>query len=384
MKILLIRTAALESSFESKKYNEQEIGLATSLTKKGHECGIVYYAKKGNGKNEIIESQGVNIKIYHLEGINFLKGAIYEKSIYEICDKYDIIQIYECDKIMSWLLYKRYPQKVILYHGPYEATFTWKHNLYTRIFYKIFAKRANYIEATTLTKSVLAENSLKQKGFKNISTIGVALDDGKFKKIDNTKIHIIKKIKKENINLLYVGKLEKRRNIIFLIEILEKLIKENNKYRLILVGKGNKKYVDKVFKFARKKGLMDYIIYEESINQENIKQLYDQCDVFLLPTSYEIFGMVLLEAMYFKIPVITTLNGGSSTLIQNRKNGIICELYKTEDWKKEINYLVENKEFKRNIIENAYNTIIDKYTWDKLSDDFIENYKIKINGKDKK
>lgn len=50
--------------------------------------------------------------------------------------------------------------------------------------------------------------------------------------------------------------------------------------------------------------------------------VYQSCDAFSLPTRYEIFGMVLLEAMYYGLPTFTTYNGGSSTLM-NQENGII-------------------------------------------------------------
>ena len=47
MKILIVRTIALEYDHKVKTYNTQGIGLATELSRLGHECALVYYAKKG-------------------------------------------------------------------------------------------------------------------------------------------------------------------------------------------------------------------------------------------------------------------------------------------------------------------------------------------------
>lgn len=56
-----------------------------------------------------------------------------------------------------------------------------------------------------------------------------------------------------------------------------------------------------------------------------MKGVYQQADFFLLPTEYEIFGMVLLEAMFFRRVVLTTPNGGADMLLRSGENGIVLE-----------------------------------------------------------
>ena len=84
--------------------------------------------------------------------------------------------------------------------------------------------------------------------------------------------------------------------------------------------------------------------------------------------------MVLLESMYFGLPAITTLNGGSSTLVKNNENGFICEL-KKEEWCKCINKIISDGELRNNISCNCTKEIVEKYTWDKLADKFFNIYK---------
>ncbi len=377
MKILLIRTSSAENTVFKNIYNEQEVGLAKELVKKGHECGIVYYAKKGNASIQEIKVEDKTIKIYNIEGKEFIKSAIYNEEIYELCDQYDILQIYECDKIMSWKIYSKFPNKTLLYHGPYKAKFTWKHNIYTNLFYKLFLKRNKYYKAPIITKSVLAEKYLKKIGFKNVETIGVGLDTNKLENNLNKENNFVKSLKEKNsndINLLYIGKLEKRRNIKFLIKLFAELKKANGNINLIIVGKGDKNYVVKLFNYAKKIGVYDNIKYCESIPQNETKQLYEFADLFLLPTKYEIFGMVLLEAMYCKLPVVTTLNGGSSVLIQNGKNGFVCKENDVVEWKNIIYQYVINKTTYKEIGNNAKSTIIDKFVWEKLSNKFEKKY----------
>ncbi len=379
MKILLVRTSSAENTIFKNIYNEQEVGLAKQLTKLGCECGIVYYSKKGNGSTQEILMENKKIKIYNLEGKDFCKSALYKKEIYDLCEQYDIIQVYECDKVMSWLIYSKYPNKTIIYHGPYKSKFTWKHNLYAKIFYKIFLHKKNFCNAYIITKSLLAEDFLKKQGFKNVHTIGVGLDTEKFEKQQEKNItieNLINQKEKHSLQfMLYIGKMEDRRNITFLIDILENVIKKNKNVKLILVGKGNQEYVNKCFKYAKEKNIFENIIYIESIPQQELPELYKNCEVFLLPTQYEIFGMVLLEAMYFGIPTITTLNGGSSTIIKNQENGIICSLNNLEEWTDSVNKILNDSDFRKRIIENSRKQIIKNYTWDILADKFLSIYK---------
>ena len=100
------------------------------------------------------------------------------------------------------------------------------------------------------------------------------------------------------------------------------------------MGKGKENYKKLVFEKIRQYGLEQNVIYFDNLQQKDIANLYKIADIFILPSQYEIFGMVLLEAMYFGLPVLTTLNGGSSTLIKNEENGFICELDEKEKWER--------------------------------------------------
>ena len=81
--------------------------------------------------------------------------------------------------------------------------------------------------------------------------------------------------------------------------------------------------------------------------------------------------MVLLEAMHFGVPTITTYNGGSSTLIKEGQNGYICDDLNENKWSKKINELLNCDN--RNISQNAF-LRIEEFTWDNLVNSFIEVY----------
>lgn len=367
MKILIIRLFPYEMNLNS--YNIQEIGLAKALTKKGNQCDIVFYTK-GKERSERIEvDRGKYITIFWMRGINFLKNGLYGKKLIKLAENYDIVQSSEYDQIYNLKLNRKLGEKLVIYHGPYYSNFNKRYNFKCKLF-DILLANSKYKQTQFITKSILAKRFLIKKGYKKVISIGVGLDVEKVENLAKVeKLDWIEGLNNKYKYLLYIGKIEKRRNIKFLIDILKNLIKKDNNIRLILVGNGKKNYIKEILDYSREEKVVSYIIYKKSIKQENIKDLYSKCDIFLLPTSYDIFGMVLLEAMYFGLSVVTTLNGGSSMLIKNGENGFIEDM-NVDKWIKKINI----KECEK-IGENATKTIRNQFTWDSLSEKFINIYK---------
>lgn len=373
MKILIIRTYPDEINI--KNYNCQELGLAKALVKKGNICDIVLYTKKNkNYGEEIIVEDNKKIHIYYLKAKKFFKNVFFDKTdLKNIIKDYDIVQVAEYDQIGN-IQIKKIAKKMIIYHGPYASKFTKGYNLKCKISDFIYLFNKDYKNTPCITKSKLAENFLRKKGFKYVTTIGVGLDNARFneKAKKSSKVIKLEQLKKDEElkYLLYIGKIEQRRNTLFLIKLLYEIRKTKSNVKLILIGKGEKKYMDKVKKEVKKYNLKESIVYIEKMQQEELSNIYQISDIFLLPTEYEIFGMVLLEAMYFGLPVITTYNGGSSTIIENKKNGFI-EQIDIEKWKNIILKKLNNKE----ISVNAKQTIENNYTWDMLCKKFIKLYR---------
>ena len=370
VKILIVRLFPNEININN--YNVQEIGLAKALVKKGHQCDIVLYTK-GKERQETIEVKDKkSITIFWMRGINFLKNGLYSNKIIYLSKNYDIVQSSEYDQLYNIKLRRKINKKLIIYHGPYYDKFNKEYNLKCNIFDMLFLSN-EYKNVKFITKSELATNFLKEKGFKDVTTIGVGLDKDKF--INNVpNKDIINKLKDNKKYLLYIGKIEKRRNTLFLIKLLKNISMKNEDVKLVLIGNGTKKYVQKVFNYAKELNVYDKIIYFNKIVQNEISTLYKKCDIFVLPTEYEIFGMVMLEAMYFGLPVITTLNGGSSTVIEDGKDGYICNNSDVKEWTNKIEYLFNNKEKYNSISKKATQKIVNHYIWDSIANKFIKIY----------
>lgn len=72
--------------------------------------------------------------------------------------------------------------------------------------------------------------------------------------------------------------------------------------------------------------------------------------------------MVLLEAIYFGVPVVTSLNGGSTTLMQNYRTGQIVDLTESK-WEFAIAKYLQDKSYCNEVVQNARNAL-NEYNWD--------------------
>lgn len=375
MRILIIRT--FPDILDWRSYNVQEIGLARALVCRGHKCDIVLYNGRNQDSTEIYtfeeEGKTYSFFIYKCKGYSFLKNGFMPK-VKKLIYRYDVIQVHEYDQLLSWWLYTREYVPTVIYHGPYYHPYTKGYNLKCMIFDAIFLHGKNYREVRTLTKSELAADFLKSKGFKNVVSVGVGLNTDNFRtgdtKYDNEKNDSAN----DERSLLYVGKIEDRRNVYFLVEVFRILRKKCEDIHLVLVGGGEPEYVDRFLKSIAIEIEEKKIIYIPKASQRELADIYKKSDIFIFTSNYEIFGMVLLEAMYFRLPVFSSENGGSSTLIQNDKNGYIFKNFQAEEWADRISRVIQDKEKMRQLGENARMTIEEGYTWDRLAEKFEREY----------
>ena len=172
---------------------------------------------------------------------------------------------------------------------------------------------------------------------------------------------------KNKRNILYVGSIIKRKNVELIIRAFNE-IKKYKQYKdvqLILIGKGEKKYIDSCISLLSKE-TKSSVIYEPFIENAQLKFIYEKSEIFLLPSLQEIFGMVLLEAMYFGVPTISSNSAGAETLISNEENGIIISEFDEDIWKEKICFLLDNESMRKKIGDKASETIINNFMWDNI------------------
>lgn len=379
MKILILKDVPGEIKVQKMTYNIQEIGLAVALRKAGHTADVMCLSDDRKNHVHHINIEGQEITIYSMGGYVLLKNGWFKKDVYPIIDEYDVIHACEYNQMYTRHLAKKYQDKMVCYHGPYYCNFNKNYNRMAKIFDLFFVNRYRKLNTCFITKSRLAKQYLSDKGLKNVHAVGVGLSVailGGDEKETLPEIEQIKQIK--CIKLLYIGVIEPRRNSLFLLELAHNLKQRGLDFKLIMIGRYKDNDYKRIFEDRiRQYGIEENILYIPRMEQKYLGYVYALSDIFLLPTIYDIFGMVLLEAMHFGVPTITTVNGGSNMMIEDGKNGYVMNDFDVNKWVAKIIDLAENPKLRTYIGDNAHETIQNGFTWEKLAPKFIEIYKNK-------
>jgi glycosyltransferase involved in cell wall biosynthesis len=365
MKLAIIRTSYNPINIQS--YNVQETGLAKGLLNYGISTDFYSIFEDLDTMQTIANNNACKVNLIPLKKRWMFFGRItyFPKLINSIIkNNYDIVQVHEDSQLMTpFILHECHKHKIktVLYQGMYMDYKGIKH-IYQYfldfLFFKAIQKCADIIFA----KTPFAKKYLEEKGYKNILVLPIGLDYEKERKTYHS-YEKLKDIKSQYDKiLLYVGKIEKRRNPLFLIDILSHL--ESN-IAMIIVGDGP--MYAQMMEYAKKENVLGRLFVIKYIPNNEIHDVYKICNIFLLPTNYEIYGMVVMEALFNGLPVIATPEAGTSSILTDDKLGV-CLSFDIEKWVNEIlKYLNSDKtnlsSYRTEHVKNAYswNTIAAKY-----------------------
>jgi D-inositol-3-phosphate glycosyltransferase len=120
-------------------------------------------------------------------------------------------------------------------------------------------------------------------------------------------------------------------------------------------------------------GLSDLITFLGARDQDTLQYYYAAADVLVMPSHYESFGMVALEAMACGTPVIASDVGGLSTLVQDGKTGFRVKVNDPEALAKAIERLMDNEARRRRMGHSAA-CYAEDYSWQKVVDKLVAVY----------
>lgn len=122
--------------------------------------------------------------------------------------------------------------------------------------------------------------------------------------------------------LLFIGRFTEEKQPIRMIEIFSEIRKKDQTYKLLMVGNGELKTA--VENRIKELKLADSVQLVERIPNCDIWELYRMADSFVNLNQQEIFGMAILEAMYYGCKVVAWNAPGPNLIIENDVSGILC------------------------------------------------------------
>lgn len=164
------------------------------------------------------------------------------------------------------------------------------------------------------------------------------------------------------INLLYVGRIAREKNIDKIIKSLEYL---PNNVNLHIIGDG--KFLSNLSSLASTR-----IIFHGRKEGNALSNYYKSSDIFLLVSKSEGCPVVLLEAMSFSLPIVASNVSGNKEIIKDRFNGLLV-IPEPREISKAVKELISNKRLSQRLVSNGKKEI-KKYYWQKIAKTYQEAY----------
>jgi phosphatidylinositol alpha-mannosyltransferase len=179
------------------------------------------------------------------------------------------------------------------------------------------------------------------------------------------------------LNILFVGRLEKRKGLKHLIDAF-KIVKDSfPNSRLIVVGPGvrfRRKYENKV-----KREHIGDVVFAGKVSLEDLPRYYKTADVYCSPAvSGESFGIVLLEAMAVGTAIVATDIPGYASVLTNGKEGLLVRPRKPKLMAEAICRILSDKELRLQMGASGIITSR-KYDWKKVANQ-VYNYYLEVLG----
>jgi teichuronic acid biosynthesis glycosyltransferase TuaC len=167
--------------------------------------------------------------------------------------------------------------------------------------------------------------------------------------------------------LLSVGNLEIIKGHNHLIEAIKRVTRERKDLLCFIIGDGSQKQA--LERQIQEENLSDYVRMAGSKPHDRIPAWMNACDLFVLPSLNESFGIVQIEALACGKPVIATSTPGSKEIITSDKHGLLCRPGDGEDLAEKIMSGLEHEWDSRDILSYA-----EGYSWDKIAQEIISLY----------
>lgn len=171
-------------------------------------------------------------------------------------------------------------------------------------------------------------------------------------------------------SILYVGGLEARKGVEFLLLAMEQVRKEIPNSMLTIIGRSglaSGQFSDErklLRDLTRRLGIEENVHFQDFVPEKSLPRYYHECDVFVLPSRMEGWGLTLMEAMASSKPVIAHRVGGIPELVDHCKNGLLLECGDVRGLAESIIRILTDRKLARSLGKAAREKV-EQFSWER-------------------
>lgn len=165
----------------------------------------------------------------------------------------------------------------------------------------------------------------------------------------------------------YAGRIIENKGIFELLDAIRVIHTNTKDIRLVICGDGKPNDIERMNCYINQHQMAEYVQYVGF--QKDMNQWYRSIHCLVAPSKVqEAFGLVLCEAMYCKVPVITSTSGAQAEIIENGVCGVLIDTVNSESISEAIQGLMNNDALRTSIIEQGYTRVESTFTIAKMVD----------------
>jgi phosphatidylinositol alpha-mannosyltransferase len=189
----------------------------------------------------------------------------------------------------------------------------------------------------------------------------------------NTRYPPLEQLADGRPTVLFVGRLEKRKGLKFLLRAWPKVLERQPNARLVVVGRGRP--LEGYRRFAARQGWSPSdVVFAGYVAAEDLPRYYQSCDVFCAPnTGQESFGIVLLEAMAAGAPIVASDIPGYRDVVSDGEQGLLVEPKNPGAIADAVLRLLANPELRANM-RRAGQEKARAYDWPRVATEVLDYY----------
>jgi glycosyltransferase involved in cell wall biosynthesis len=269
-----------------------------------------------------------------------------------IIKKFDI-DILHCyllkSQIFGWVIKAFYRKNIkLVFHEQGEIMMN--NSLIFKLFMKISSKKVNHYFAA----SISTKNELIRKADINKDKISVLYNYIILSRFNpENKLKFEQSYRKDfditesQIVVGYAGRLSKEKGCEILIRAIPFI---NHNIKVLIAGSGIEK--TKLIKLAENLGVTKKIVFLDFV--EDMIKFYSSTNIHIIPSHFESFGLIAIEAQAIGIPVIASNIPGLNEVVINNENGLLFENGNSKELASKISEIIENEDLKSKIIKGGF------------------------------
>jgi D-inositol-3-phosphate glycosyltransferase len=226
--------------------------------------------------------------------------------------------------------------------------------------------------ATEQERALLAQLYAADRAKVTVIPLGVDLE--RFQPVDKAEARAALGLKDERI-VLFVGRLEPLKGVDILINAAA-LLESDVDCSVLIVGgdESSRAQMARLRGLARERGIEERVAFVGAVDHDKLPLYYSAADVCVVPSHYESFGLVAVEAMASGLPVVASRVGGLTGTVKDGETGYLIPWLCPEPFAERIELLLDNEPLRRNLGEAAREAV-GRYRWESVVAAVLDVYR---------